>query len=488
MTHVGRNAPCPCGSGKKYKRCCGAAENRPASPSLDPESELFVPSLESGLERQTANLGKLLATKEFESVDQINRFMEQAMASGTLGAIAPETDVERAQDVMYDAWDAPDPWERIELARKALAISPDCADAYVLLAEESAWFPEQKLELYRDGVAAGERGLGANAREEFGGHYWGVLETRPYMRARQGLARTLWDIGDREEAIRHYEDMLTLNPGDNQGIRYQILTSLIITGNHRRARELMASYPDEWSPAWGYGGALIEFARHGATTRANDMLKRALERNAHVPLYLLGYLNLPPVLPEYLGIGDHSEAAWYAFENAEAWQSVPGALKWLDQQFGGEPEELKIPKFKKKAHKLFYNMEDTYAFTRCPECDRPTKVRRQHVTLKYASGQYAVVNTTVKLCDHCDLMIARYRDVWQDLALTPMVDDPSRAGVPFRVIGTMERPDGRQAVKSDMEDAAILKRTIGFKEEVAYTYEWPDTVIAQLEKLIGEPT
>lgn len=23
-THVGRNDPCPCGSGKKYKRCCGA--------------------------------------------------------------------------------------------------------------------------------------------------------------------------------------------------------------------------------------------------------------------------------------------------------------------------------------------------------------------------------------------------------------------------------------------------------------------------------
>lgn len=24
---VGRNDPCPCGSGKKYKKCCGAAEN-----------------------------------------------------------------------------------------------------------------------------------------------------------------------------------------------------------------------------------------------------------------------------------------------------------------------------------------------------------------------------------------------------------------------------------------------------------------------------
>ncbi len=25
VTKIGRNAPCPCGSGKKYKKCCGAA-------------------------------------------------------------------------------------------------------------------------------------------------------------------------------------------------------------------------------------------------------------------------------------------------------------------------------------------------------------------------------------------------------------------------------------------------------------------------------
>ncbi|MBQ6892711.1 MAG: SEC-C domain-containing protein [Clostridia bacterium] len=24
---VGRNDPCPCGSGKKYKKCCGAGDN-----------------------------------------------------------------------------------------------------------------------------------------------------------------------------------------------------------------------------------------------------------------------------------------------------------------------------------------------------------------------------------------------------------------------------------------------------------------------------
>ncbi|MGH7856174.1 MAG: SEC-C metal-binding domain-containing protein [Candidatus Binatia bacterium] len=25
-TRIGRNDPCPCGSGKKFKRCCGASK------------------------------------------------------------------------------------------------------------------------------------------------------------------------------------------------------------------------------------------------------------------------------------------------------------------------------------------------------------------------------------------------------------------------------------------------------------------------------
>lgn len=29
MNKINRNAPCPCGSGKKYKRCCGAENVSP---------------------------------------------------------------------------------------------------------------------------------------------------------------------------------------------------------------------------------------------------------------------------------------------------------------------------------------------------------------------------------------------------------------------------------------------------------------------------
>jgi len=35
---ISRNAPCPCGSGKKYKRCCGAV-GAPPPPRVDAEGQ-----------------------------------------------------------------------------------------------------------------------------------------------------------------------------------------------------------------------------------------------------------------------------------------------------------------------------------------------------------------------------------------------------------------------------------------------------------------
>jgi tetratricopeptide (TPR) repeat protein len=69
--------------------------------------------------------------------------------------------------------------------------------------------------------------LGRETFEEEAGHFWGILETRPYMRARQGLAVCLWELGEREEAIEHYREILDLNPGDNQGIRHELAGRLL---------------------------------------------------------------------------------------------------------------------------------------------------------------------------------------------------------------------------------------------------------------------
>src|SRR3954470_9174967 len=91
----------------------------------------------------------------------------------------------KAQEVMYEAWERTTSRSRIALARKALTISPLCADAYNLLADE-AKTPEEARDLYIRGVEAGQLALGPEGFEEFDGHFWGFLETRPYMRARHG--------------------------------------------------------------------------------------------------------------------------------------------------------------------------------------------------------------------------------------------------------------------------------------------------------------
>lgn len=120
----------------------------------------------------------------------MNAYLNDITISGGAVPAAPRTPLEEAQDLVYEAWNAKDK-RRVRLARQALRISPDCADAYVLLAEETARSLEEVRDLYEQGVKAGERALGPDAFKEFRGDFWGILETRPYMRARAGLAQQM---------------------------------------------------------------------------------------------------------------------------------------------------------------------------------------------------------------------------------------------------------------------------------------------------------
>ena len=51
---------------------------------------------------------------------------------------------------------------------------------------------------------------------------WGVMANREYMRAIQYRADLYWDNGENNKAIKLFRLLLKLNPGDNQGVRYEI--------------------------------------------------------------------------------------------------------------------------------------------------------------------------------------------------------------------------------------------------------------------------
>jgi tetratricopeptide (TPR) repeat protein len=253
------------------------------------------------------------------------RVMEGFLANFSRGRANDAT--ARAQDMMYDAFGKQQPRARVALAKKALEVSPLCADAWVLLAEEAAQSAEEALDFYRKGVEAGELALGPAGFKKYAGSFWGFLETRPYMRARAGLASALRGIGQHEAAIDHYRALLELNPNDNQGIRYVLAASFLERGDVPALKALLSQYDEDCTAQWRYTQALVAF-REG-NPAADKIAEQAWCANNHVPALLSGTRKALPPVGDYITIGGEDEAAHYAEENGAAWQSAPGAVEWL---------------------------------------------------------------------------------------------------------------------------------------------------------------
>jgi tetratricopeptide (TPR) repeat protein len=300
------------------------------------------------LESLHSNIGRLMEEQEFESIDEANAFLSQFIGAKDIPKPSRElTPLEQAQDKMYEAWGAEGD-ERVKLAREALAISPDCADPYVLLAEETAETNEEARELYQKGVQAGERALGKEFFEENAGHFWGIIETRPYLRARAGLAETAEAMGELKQAADHYRELLRLNPNDNQGNRFAFARCLLKAGVDEELGKLLDQYEDDATAAWFYTRALWLFRKEGATKQASGALVKAFKQNPFVPLYLLLAVQAPDEPPDYIEMGGETEAVEYIGMNGLAWLDTQGAVQWFIDTLIEAKDKLPLGKMKRR--------------------------------------------------------------------------------------------------------------------------------------------
>lgn len=308
---------------------------------FDAPEMIHMPADPRAIERTTFDLTRLIKDQNIETEDHLNSLMKRVSGTANPRSLFKShkpTPLEQAQELVYQAFESPTETQRIALAKQALTLSEDCADAYVILAEHCRT-PGEARPYYEKAVAAGERAIGAENFKEYEGHFWGHIETRPYMRAREGLAAVLWVLGERPEAVEHYRDMLRLNPGDNQGIRYMLLRSLLWLGDTDAAAKLLDQdeYKDDGMAEWLYSRALVAFRQQGATDAAVAALRQAFEQNPHVPPYLIGKKRLPRALPPYMGWGDEAEAQHYAVDAGRVWLSDMPALTWLKREFNALP-------------------------------------------------------------------------------------------------------------------------------------------------------
>jgi tetratricopeptide (TPR) repeat protein len=253
----------------------------------------------------------------------------------------PRTPAEQAQDLCFKAFDTYGR-RRVQLAHQALEMDPDCADAYVILAEQAGTL-EDEIEHGLRGLEAAERTLGSACFAENVGHFWGITETRPYMRARFGLAESLTAAGRIDEAITHYEELLRLNPNDNQGVRYVLLPKLLAAGRDVEAARLLKAY-DEQSANWTYARALLAFRLTGRSAAADRELRDAILTNSHVPELLCSEAPIPQ--PPHYALGSFEEACVAVDELRPAFQATPGALDWID--YARQQRELELDKLRRE--------------------------------------------------------------------------------------------------------------------------------------------
>jgi hypothetical protein len=284
------------------------------------------------MERMQMDIHRMIESRDFSSTDELQEFLNNNVVGKEIPHQADMTPLEQAQDLVYDAFECRGR-KQIQLARKALEICRDCADAYVVLAERCSDILKAK-ELYEKGVAAGERALGKEFfEEEEAGNFWGILQTRPYMRARLGLAQCLEESGQLEEAAEHYRELLRLNQGDNQGARHLLLACLLERNANDEAEQLLKKYKDDKALAIGsYALALLTFRRKGDTATARRHLQNALTVNKYVPKYLLQDKEFPMSFPSSYSISSEEEAIICADMLIDAWDDTAGAIEWLGSQ------------------------------------------------------------------------------------------------------------------------------------------------------------
>jgi tetratricopeptide (TPR) repeat protein len=253
---------------------------------------------------------------------------------------------DRAEDLLERAYQARGR-RGVLLARQALEVWPDCADAYNFLAGRAPDL-ESTARLYELGMAAGERAMGAEAFED-AGYFWGLLETRPYMRARFGLADVRVEQGCLGEAAEHLQEILRLNPNDNQGSRYKLVNLLIALGRDEGAWSLVDSYPDDGA-LLGFPRALLLFRRDGDSPGARTALKKAIQTNRFVPGMLLGDREAPP-RGGFYSPGGEDEAGLYLDLSLDTWSQTEGALDWLRKRTAAPPRPPKRKGKRKRAKK-----------------------------------------------------------------------------------------------------------------------------------------
>lgn len=172
-----------------------------------------------------------------EAVEAFTKLSNEASAKGETFVTGEMTNEEKATEELEKLEFAASEREYAVILERALKLDPDNLEARLFkLDPESLEFIHELKKLETLGKAVMQkRGLDD---EESIGNYWGIVETRAYLRIKALYADELQKRRMLTASVREYEDILRLNEADNMGIRYILMGIYCQLEQMEKAKEL----------------------------------------------------------------------------------------------------------------------------------------------------------------------------------------------------------------------------------------------------------
>lgn len=161
---------------------------------------------------------------------------------------------------------------------------------------------------------------------------WGWLENRPFLRVYEGLALDYQHAKRLREAIEIFENIISLNPNDNQGCRCSAIWCYFELNEPDRVLDICGKYKEDLMPELSYGKVLALFQKN-MQDEAKEAAKEAIRDMPLVARELTSERHkvAKGETPEYVTIGGRDQAYAYWSDFGEYWKKTVGSLEFLKE-------------------------------------------------------------------------------------------------------------------------------------------------------------
>jgi tetratricopeptide (TPR) repeat protein len=260
-------------------------------------------------ERLLRAVARIQGSRSFENEEEASAFYSQFRDRpvDSIQARVEPTLSEDAQELAFRAMETHRVGEAEVLARQALVMDRHCIDAQVVVAQTEARSAHELVLRLKSIIRRAESQLGVRRLSYFQGQLWGLLEARPYLRARLALAEAYEEAGEYSQAIPALENILKLNEPDNQGIRFHLLRCHLANDDLQAAGALLKGFKHEHSAFVAWATVLARVRAHSGKGM-ETAFANAKKVNPYFAEFLRGR-RLPSRRPGFPRPGSPEEAA-----------------------------------------------------------------------------------------------------------------------------------------------------------------------------------